>query len=118
MVRHPVTEGVSSPPIGSTLAVQMKRDPPIAARVRVQREPDMLLVQELAGVPVTGSSADLRMRQTKTQSTCSKGPGAIRPATTSTLLDVPTSRWTNGQDPGMGVKNSTPFRQSLSPCSP
>lgn len=91
---------------------------PKAAKVRPQREPDMLLVQELAGASVTGSSADLRLHQTKTQSICSKGPGAIRPATTSTLLDDPASRWTNGQDPGMAFKNSTLFRLSLSPCSP
>lgn len=46
MVRHPVTEGVSSPPIGSTLEEQMKRGQP---RVGLQREPDLLLVQEQAG---------------------------------------------------------------------
>jgi hypothetical protein len=119
MVRHLVTEGVSSPPIGSTLDMQMKRGPSQKQpRVGLQREPDMLLAQELAGVTATRSSADIRDTLNKTQSTCSEASGAIRPPTTTHYIGRPWAPATNGQDMGMDFKNSAPFRRSLSPCSP
>lgn len=116
MVRHPVTEGVSSPPIGSTLEVQMKRGPyPKQARVGLQREPGMVLVQELAGAAATGSSADIRMSWMRPSQLAQKDTGGIRQATTSilTTLLVP-----GPMGKIRGCKNSVPFRRTLGPWSP
>lgn len=70
MVRHPVTEGVSSPPIGSTLKVQMKRRPsPKQARVGLQRELGMSLPQSSAG---TGWRLEQLQRGLAPTSSCTK----------------------------------------------